>query len=139
MYSFKQISFIFKISSFFILFSISLSGTVVHSADVTLTWDRPNDSRVTGYKIFYGLAETDFKSATKEIINSPDQTSCNIYDLKAGNTYGFAAKSFDKKGNESDYSEVLYYDVPGMQNKSSSGGGGGGCFVKMISGLNIRN
>jgi len=136
----KQILFIFKASTICTILFISFSGSVVHSEDVTLSWNRPNDSRVMGYKIFYGSAVTDFKSVTKEIINAPDQTSLNIYDLKDGNTYGFAAKSIDGHGNESVFSEVLYYDVPETQdekpsddgsrtsqNKSSNGGGG--CFI----------
>jgi len=120
MFYIKQNSFIFKTSTFFILFFIALSGLDVHAADVVLTWDKPNDTRVTGYKVFYGLAESDFKSATKKTINSPEQTSCNIYGLEDGNTYGFAAKSFDKNGNESVFSEVIFYDVPETQDKSPS-------------------
>lgn len=122
--------FIFKISFAIILFFILLSNATVHSADVVLTWDRPNDARVTGYKIFYGLEVTDFKADPKEIINSPDYTSCNISDLEAGNTYGFAAKSVDKEGNESVFSEVIYYDVPETKGESSSSGGG--CFIRMV-------
>ncbi|MBC2714561.1 MAG: fibronectin type III domain-containing protein [Desulfobacteraceae bacterium] len=126
---------------------MSFSVLTVHSADVVLIWDRPNDSRVTGYKIFYGPADTSFKSAPKESIHSPDHTSCDIFGLKVGQTYGFAAKSFDKHGNESVFSEVLYYDILEMQDESSSdrGGGsaqdknsngGGGCFIRVVSDLN---
>lgn len=120
MFCLKRIFSIFKIIYFFILIFITLSGATVHSADVILTWERPNDTRVTGYKIYYGLAADDFKSTPEEIINSPDQTSCNIYDLNSGNTYGFAAKSFDDKDNESGFSELIFYDVIETSDKSPS-------------------
>ena len=138
MFCFKQNPIIFKISILFILFFIALPCLPAHSADVVLSWDRPNDSRVTGYKIFYGLEDTNFKSAAQKNINSPARTSCDIFGLKAGYSYSFAAKSFDKKGNESVFSEVLYYDVPETRSERSSGGGGG-CFIIVISDLNIWN
>jgi hypothetical protein len=141
-----------KLFIFLVFLLILIPGTYVSAADVILLWDRPDDSRVTGYKIFYGLADRDFKSTPKEIIHSAEETSCDIYNLKEGRTYGFAAKSIDGKGNESDFSEVLYYDVPETQDddpdnpddkpddpddkpdedEDSSGGGGGGCFIKSL-------
>ena len=120
MFCLKLIPFRVIKYAFFVLFFMSLSGAIVHSADVVLTWDSPNDARVTGYKIFYGFADTDFTSVTKEIINSPDQTFLNIYDLKDGNTYGFTAKSIDRYNNESVFSEVIFYDVPETQDGISN-------------------
>ncbi|RJP41194.1 MAG: fibronectin type III domain-containing protein [Desulfobacteraceae bacterium] len=105
-------SFTFIISFMAMILGISLSTPTVHSADVILMWDRPDDARVSGYKIFYGPADTDFKAVPNETILSPAQTSCDIYNLKAGTTYGFAAKSTDKEGNESVFSETIFYDVP---------------------------
>lgn len=102
------ISLIFLVILLFIL----LSTSTVHSADVILMWDKPDDARVNGYKIFYGPADTDFKAVSNEIVHSPDQTSCDIFNLKAGTTYGFSAKSTDKEGNESIFSETILYDVP---------------------------
>jgi hypothetical protein len=141
----KQYFYIPKIFIRFILALILFSPTVVYSQDVVLAWDRPDDSRVTGYKIFYGLADKNFKSTPKQIIHSAEDTSCDIYNLKEGRTYGFAAKSMDGKGNESDFSEVIYYDVPGIpddepddpdDDNKSGGGGGGGCFINMAKKIN---
>jgi hypothetical protein len=141
---FYLISHICKFIFFiFLVFLLTLiSGTCVSAADVILAWDRPDDPRVTGYKIFYGLADRNFTSAPKQTINSPDKTSCDIYNLKEGRTYGFAAKSIDEKGNESDFSKVIYYDVSGTpddepdpdpddDDNKSGGGGGGGCFINI--------
>lgn len=137
--------FISAIFFMVILVFILLATSTIHSADVILMWDRPpDDARVSGYKIFYGLADTDFKIFPNKIIHSPDQTSCNISNLRPGNTYGFAAKSMDKEGNESIFSEVIYYDVPVVppndsQNDHDDGeddkrcGGSGGCFIHVVS------
>jgi hypothetical protein len=162
MFGLRQIPFIVKISAFLILFLLSVYVTTVFSAEAILTWDRPDDSRVTGYKIFYGLAETDFKAIPKEIIYTAARTSCDIFNLTEGKTYGFAAKSMDDKGNESVFSEVIFYDVPGIPDDSSDDGksdnpskddnaddiddkndhnnedgnetrgGGGGCFILLL-------
>ena len=72
------------IPALFISFFILFPATTVHSADVLLSWERPDDSRVTGYKIFYGPADTDFKSGPKEIIDTASQTSCDILNLTSG-------------------------------------------------------
>ena len=122
MFGLRQIPFIAKISAFLILFLLSVYVATVFSADAILTWDRPDDPRVTGYKIFYGLAETDFKAIPKEIIYNAAQTSCDIFNLTEGKTYGFAAKSMDIKGNESVFSEVIFYDVPSIPDDISDDG-----------------
>ena len=140
MFSFIRISNLLKIVNLYLLVFITLTLSAAYAQEVILSWDRPDDDRVAGYKIFYGLADTDFKSTVKKEINSPAQTSCDILGLENGQTYGFAAKSIDGKGNESVFSEVLYYDVPPIKEdndsngdstkkSSSSGGGGGGCFI----------
>ena len=90
----------------------------VQAEDVVLTWDRPDDSRVTGYKIFYGPADTNFKSIAKEEIDTPEQTYCEIFNLNEGQTYAFAAKSLDQYDNESVFSEVIFYTVPHEQNNN---------------------
>ena len=112
--------------------------SAVDYKDVILSWDRPNDDRVAGYKIFYGPFSTDFKSGAKKVIHSPAQTSCEIVGLEFGRTYGFAAKSINGKGDESAFSDVLYYEVTetGEENhenvadpENHSGNSGGGCFI----------
>jgi len=136
----KKRSNLSKIVNLYILVLITFIASAAHAEDVVLNWVRPDDDRVAGYKIFYGPADKDFKSGPKKVINSPAQTSCDILGLENGQTYGFAAKSIDGKGNESVFSEVLYYDVPPVKEdndsngdstkkSSSSGGGGGGCFI----------
>lgn len=84
----------------------------VYSAQVNLSWDCPNDSRVTGYKIYYGRSGTDYKNLPKVTVSDPNQSGCLISDLIQGYEYVFAATSFDDKGNESDFSNTISYTVP---------------------------
>ena len=115
----SQIPSKFKKLSFFTLFFISLIASPASAEDVILTWDRPDDVRVTGYEIYYGPAENDdFKSSPKEIIRGPEQTTCDIMGLMPGETYAFAAKSFDDFRNKSEFSEVIFYAVPHEQNNN---------------------
>ena len=94
--------------------SILTTGTLVFTffyrvPYVTLTWEKPDDSRVTGYKVYYGISGTDFKSIPAQAITSANQTSCLISDLEEGQTYDFTATSFDLDGNESDFFETINY------------------------------
>jgi len=104
----KHLSIILTIVSFMFIFLVS----AVHAADVTLTWNKPDDSRVIGYNIYYGISGTDFTSTPVQTVNSPDQTSCLILNLEEGQAYDFAAKSLDSEGNESELSEIINYLVP---------------------------
>ena len=109
-----------RFSAFFPLL-VMLFGTTVQAEDVVLSWNRPDDARVTGYEIYYGPAENDdFKSSPKEIIPGPEQTNCDIIGLIKGETYAFAAKSVDKFGNKSVFSEVIFYQVSNEQNSNQN-------------------
>ena len=114
----------------FILFSL-IFVPPVQAENVVLTWDRSDDARVIGYEIFYGSAENDdFKSSPEEIIHGSEKTNCDILGLLPGQTYAFAAKSYDQYGNKSVLSEVIFYNVPEEQ---KSDDGSSGCFIKIIS------
>ena len=106
------LSILVTIVSFLVIFLSSAA----QAADVTLTWTKPNDDRVVGYHIYSGVSGTDFTSTPAQTINSVDQTSCLIANLEAGQTYDFAATSFDSDGNQSDFSETINYLVPMASN-----------------------
>jgi hypothetical protein len=95
----------------------------VHSAQITLAWEKPNDARVTGYKIFAGKAGTDFKATPNTTIYSADQTSCSISNLEEGQLYSFCAKSFDANGLESDFSETVNHLVISANDIDDDGDG----------------
>ncbi|MDA3824198.1 MAG: MopE-related protein, partial [Bacteroidales bacterium] len=93
------------------------------NSDVTLSWNKPDDNRVTGYNIYCGISGTDFKTTPVQTIDSVDQTSCLILNLEAGFEYSFAATSFDADGNESDFSETISYIVQPQVDIDNDGDG----------------
>jgi hypothetical protein len=96
------------VSSFILL----VLNIPVHAAEVTLSWENPNDSRITGYKIYYGQTGTDYTFSPKVTVNDPNQKSFLISGLTGGTEYIFAATSFDDHGNESNFSEPITFTVP---------------------------
>lgn len=95
-----------------ILLSILFLCSTAQAAEVVLSWERPDHGELDGYNIYYGPAGSDFKSFPKITINYADQTQCTIPDLEPGETYVFAATSFGTRGNESDFSDEITYQVP---------------------------
>src|SRR6056297_2120844 len=88
-----------------------LAPSLGYSAEVTLSWDKPADSRVVGYNVYTTATGTNFSSTPDQTVNSADTTSCTISGLTEGQTYDFAATSFDSDANESDFSEAITYEV----------------------------
>ena len=79
---------------------------IAQAAEVTLSWEKPDDSRVTGYQVFCGT--------TKPLpmigqVDSADTLSYAISGLLPSTEYQFMAKSKDVEGNVSDPSEYLHY------------------------------
>ncbi len=105
----KRITFI--LHTIFVSFLLLLLASSGFSAEVTLNWSCSEDLRVTGYNLYYGDPDTDFKSSPNHIIDSPDSTSFVITGLAEGQDYAFAATSFDARGNESNFSGTIYHTI----------------------------
>ena len=116
---------IFLIKSFSLLLLCCLPAAAF-SAEVTLGWDQPNDTRVVGYNIYCTIWDTNFSPNPEQKINSTDQTTCTISGLIAGETYNFAATSLDSDGNESDFSATITYRVPSSSNSEDVDSDGDG-------------
>lgn len=101
-------------------FGLLLAPLSVYSAEASLSWRIPDSDRVTGYRIYYGPAGADFKTAPKQTINSKDRNNCDIAGLDPGQTYGFTMTSIDGSGNESDFSEILFFRVPDESDDSEA-------------------
>ena len=84
-------------------FLLSLSS-IVHAADVTLTWDDPgNDSAaVDGYNLYYWQSGT---PSTK--VDVGPQTNHTLTGLTDGQTYSFAVTAYDSNSNESSLSTEI--------------------------------
>lgn len=73
---------------------------------VTLSWDPAlDDTGVTGYNVYMGLASVENSDATQYTLGSTDAgdlTSYTMEGLSNDTTYYFAVKAYDEAGNESD-------------------------------------
>ena len=92
-------------------------------AEVTLAWDRPDDSKVIGYHIYSAPSGSNYPDLPNKVINDPSQTNCTLTGLTEGEIYGFVATSFDDSGIESVYSNEVFYNVPVTSTQDSDGDG----------------
>jgi hypothetical protein len=96
-------------------FFIILSYNNLFAAQIKITFDPSPDPRAIGHKIFYGKS-TNFS-------NVEDLGSATTYltpDLEEEVLYYFAAKAYDKYGNESAFSNILSYKIPKKTQTSDS-------------------
>ena len=93
---------------FLIFLSVIISVNSVYSAQLTVAWDPNNDVVTAGYKIYYGTESNTYDAS----IDVGKATQYLFADLKPGTIYYFAAKAYDAKGTESDYSEELAVNTP---------------------------
>lgn len=86
------------------------SAAVGHSAEVALSWDPPLDgANVARYLVRYGTASGQYSAVT----NVGPQTFAVLRGLLGGRRYYFAATSVSAAGEESWYSNEVFFDVPG--------------------------
>lgn len=95
-----------------VLMLSALLPAAAFSAEITLAWDKPVDSDISGYRIYFGESGTAYKNSPYTEIDSPSQTSTVIFGLEDGVTYSFAATCIDGHGQESGFSEAVTYTVP---------------------------
>jgi hypothetical protein len=80
----------------------------VHAGlNVTLTWNRSSAANVAGYKIYSGTVSHAYSTTN---VAGP-ATSLTLSNLVAGKTYYFAAKTYDRAGNQSAFSSEAAYTV----------------------------
>jgi hypothetical protein len=72
-----------------------------NAGQATLAWD--STAGATGYRLYYGTAS----GAYSESIDVADATSYTVNNLTEGQTYYFAAASYDFSGNQSGYSNEV--------------------------------
>ncbi len=105
----KRICIISTIFYVAILASIVLilrlqSGT--DEADLTLAWNAKQSQDIAGYRIYYGTCSGIYTSR----IDAGKVTNLKISDLNKGQTYYFAATTYDHDGNESNFLQEAVYD-----------------------------
>ena len=73
-----------------ILMVTAIHVRAAHAGQVTLSWNAPQNSRVSGYKIHYGTRSREYS----ESIDTGTLTNHTISDLKEDTTYYFAATAY---------------------------------------------
>jgi ABC-type transporter MlaC component len=92
---------------FMITILITFFSLNAHAVTRQLVFDPSPDTRVIGYKLYYGQSENFGITVDLE-----KKTSYDLPDLEEGATYYFAATAYDEYLNESVFSEILTYTVP---------------------------
>jgi hypothetical protein len=104
---------------------IALTGTV-HSAQVSLAWDRNTETDLAGYIVYYGTGSRVYNW----FIDVGNATTCTLTGLADGSTYYFAATAYDSSGFESTYSgevskSTCTYSISPISQSFSAAGGTG--------------
>jgi hypothetical protein len=71
---------------------------------VTLAWDANSESDMAGYRVYYGTSSGTYQQARGGGINAGLATEFSITGLQPGTTYYMTVTSYDRSGNESNYS-----------------------------------
>jgi hypothetical protein len=100
--------FILLLSAILLAAIISLTNNSAHASQVTFAWDPVVDSRLLGYKIYYGT-QTKVYSA---VVDAGNVTTAPVTGLQEGVTYYFAATAYGEAVPESDFSNEVSYKIP---------------------------
>ena len=74
----------------------------------TLQWSASSDSRVAGYRVYWGTASRNYQQS----LGAGAVTSKVVGDLPSGRTYYFAVTAYDSSGAESAYSAEATKTIP---------------------------
>lgn len=83
-----------------VLLALVAGAEAATAGTIALSWVANPDTNVIGYKVYYGTASQVYTSN----IVAGNVTNLTVGGLTAGNTYYFAATSYDAAGDESGYS-----------------------------------
>lgn len=90
-------------------FSLGLWGVShAEAGQTTLKWKPSPSIGVEGYRVYIGEAS----GVYTRVLDAESDSSCTITDLEEGKTYYFAVTARDGEGNESGFSEEIFY--PGV-------------------------
>lgn len=76
----------------------------------TLAWDAVTNAQ--GYRIYYGTAPGQYIQPFGQGVNAASATTFPVTGLNAGSRYYFVATAYDSLGNESNYSNEVFKDIP---------------------------
>ena len=76
--------------------------------NVTLAWNPSSDPTVVGYNIYYGGASGNYTNT----LSAGNATNITVSGLVQGDTYYFAATTYNSSGVQSPFSNEVSYSVP---------------------------
>jgi len=88
--------------------AVSAPVVLMPASTVSLAWDASPSENVTGYKVYWGLNQTQLTN----VVPFGNQLKATLGPLTPGTSYWFAASAFDAAGNESGLSNFASYTVP---------------------------
>ena len=91
-----------------ILGIIACCHVTAMAGELLVTWDANTESDLSGYKVHYGTSSRQYSST----VNVGKATQYQAVNLTEGIEYFFAVTAYDKKNNESGYSEEVSAVVP---------------------------
>ena len=91
----------------FVLF-FALANLPALAQSVMLGWEPSPDPNAVGYNIYYGTASHNYTSK----VSVGNVTNTTLNGLTGGNTYFFAATTYDAANQESGFSNEASYGVP---------------------------
>jgi hypothetical protein len=80
------------------------TGTTPTTGNAVLTWQASTDSKVTGYKVYYGTSSGSYMQTAGQGISAGNNTTYTVSGLPTGTLYYFAVTAADAAGNESSVS-----------------------------------
>ena len=86
-----------------------------HSTNIntsTLAWDPVADPNLGGYRIYYGTGMGMYLQPYGKGVGVGNVTTYAVMGLGRGTRYYFAVTAYDTMGNESDYSNEVFKDIP---------------------------
>jgi hypothetical protein len=86
------------------------TAKAITAAPVTFTWDPSLDGAVTGYALYYRLAD----SSTNSRLDVGPAKTVTLHELEAGSDYLFFVVGYDASGVESTASNLLSYSPPAL-------------------------
>ena len=78
----------------------------------TLAWSPVIDPSLAGYRIYYGTSTGMYLQAYGNGLNVGNVTAYSVAGLSGGTRYYFVATAYDTMGNESNYSNEVFKDIP---------------------------
>jgi hypothetical protein len=86
------------------IFELPAKATI----SLNVAWSAIPDTNVVGYKVYYGTVSGQYTN----VIVAGNVTNISISGVHTGNTYYFAATSYNAAGWESDYAAEISFTVP---------------------------